>query len=174
MTGAVFVEGDRLTLDTIHPDDYAFIQEQFNDPSTRRQAGVSLPLTEADVAEFVEETDDTVQFMICRDGTPIGHVVLAELDTQAGTGELGWFVIVPDERGNGYATEAVELCLGHAFDDRGLHKIWARVIEGNEASIRVLKKLGFQREGVLREQEYANGRFIHVYRYGLFSAERRS
>lgn len=172
MPGAVFMRGERVTLNTVHPDDYGFLQEQFNDPSIRHQAGVSLPLTEAAVADFVEETEDAVQFLICVDDTPVGHVVLTELDTQAKTGELGWVVIRPDQQGNGYATEAVELCLRHAFDDRGLHKISAQVIEGNEPSMRVLEKRGFQQEGVLREQEYAEGEFVDVYRYGLLSSER--
>lgn len=172
MPGAVFTRGERVTLNTVHPDEYGFLQEQFNDPSIRRQAGVSLPTTEAAVADFVEETEDTVQFLICRDGTPIGHAVLTELDTQARTGELGWVVIHPDEQGNGYATEAVDLCLEHAFDDRGLHTVSAQVIEGNEASVRMLEKLGFKQEGVLREQEYADGEFVDVHRYGLLSSER--
>lgn len=155
-----------------YPEDYQFIQKQFNNPDIRQQAGVSLPLTESAVADFVEDTEDTVQFLVCHGGTPIGHVVLTELDTQASTGELGWIVILPDKQGNGYATEAAGLCLTHAFDDRGLHKVWARVNDGNGASIRLLEKLGFQREGMLREQEYADGEFVDVYRYGLLAAER--
>lgn len=172
MPGSVFMRGQRVTLTTVHPEDYPFIQDQFNSPTNRQQAGVSLPLTEAAIADFVEETEDTVQFLVCRDGTPIGHIVLTELDTQASTGELGWVVIIPAEQRNGYATEAADLCLTHAFDDRGLHKVWARVNEGNEASIHMLEKLGFQQEGVLREQEYANGEFVDVYRYGLLASER--
>lgn len=166
------MQGERITLTTVEPEDYGFLQEQFNNPSIRRQAGVSLPLTEAAVTNFVEQTEDTVQFLVCREETPLGHVVLTELDTQARTGELGWVVIRPDEQGNGYATEAIDLCLKHAFDDRGLHKVWAQVVEGNEASMRVLEKLGFQQEGVLRDQEYADGDFVDVYRYGLLSSER--
>lgn len=171
MPGSVFDRGDRVTLNAIRPEDYAFVEEQFNDPQTRRQAGVSLPWSEKKVTDFVEETDDVVQFLVCRDGSPIGHVVLAALDTQASNAELGWVVVAPDERGNGYATEAVELCLGHAFDDRGLHKVWANVNEDNEASRRLLENVGFQREGVLREQEYADGEYVDVHRYGLLVSE---
>lgn len=172
MPGAAFMRGERVTLTTIEPDDYGFLQELFDDPSIRQQAGVSLPWTERDVADFVEETEDTVQFLVRREDAPIGHVVLSELDTQARTGELGWIVIRPEEQENGYATDAVDLCLGHAFDDRGLHKVWAQVIEGNRASIQLLEKVGFQQEGVLREQEYVDGDFVDVYRYGLLSSER--
>lgn len=172
MPGAVFMRGEQVTLNTITSDDYGILQELFNDPSIRHQAGVSLPWTECDVADFVEQTTDTVQFLVCREDLPIGHVVLTELDTQARTGELGWIVICPEEQGNGYATEAVDLCLTHAFDDRSLHKVWARVIDGNVASIQLLEKLGFQQEGVLREQEYVEGEFVDVLRYGLLSSDR--
>lgn len=160
------MRGDQVTLRTIRPADYSFIERHFNDPAIRTQAGVPLPWSESTVAEFVEETDETVQFLVCRDGSPIGHVVLTELDTQARTAELGWLVITPEEQGNGYATEAGHLCLDHAFDDRGLHKVWAQVNADNTASVKLLETVGFQREGVLREHEYANGGRIDVYRYG--------
>lgn len=172
MPGAAFMRGEQVTLTTIEPDDRGFLQELFDDPSIRQQAGVSLPWTERDVADFVEAAEDTVQFLVCQGDSRLGHVVLSELDTQARTGELGWIAIRPDEQGNGYATEAVDLCLTHAFDDRGLHKVWAQVIEDNEPSMRLLEKLGFQQEGVLREQEYVGGEFVDVYRYGILSSER--
>lgn len=171
MPGTVFMRGEKVTLRTIREADYEFIEQHFNDPSIRDLSGVPFPWSESDVAEFVEATDDTVQFLVCRDASPVGHVVLAELDTQAKTAELGWIVITPTEQRNGYATEAGALCLDHAFDDRGLHKVWARVNANNTPSIELLETLGFEREGVLREQEYAAGRHVDVYRYGRLASE---
>jgi RimJ/RimL family protein N-acetyltransferase len=171
MPGVVFMRGDRITLRTIRPADYSFIERHFNEPAIRTQAGVPFPWSESMVAEFVEEAEDTVQFLICRDESPIGHIVLTELDTQARTAELAWIVITPGEQGNGYATEAVRLCLDHAFDDRGLHKVWAQVNADNTASIQLFETLGFQREGVLREHEYANGERIDVHRYGRLATD---
>jgi RimJ/RimL family protein N-acetyltransferase len=174
MPGTVFLRGEHVTLTTIRPEDYAFIEAQFNDPSNRQRAGVSLPWSERKVADFVEDSDDTVQFLVCRDDTPVGHVVLTDLDMQAKNAELGWIVIRPGEQENGYATDAVGLCLDHAFDDRGLHKVWARVNEGTEASIRLLETHGFLREGTLRDGEYADGEYVDVYHYGLLAGERTS
>lgn len=164
MPGPVFMEGERVTLRTIRSADYSFIERQLNDPAIRTQAGVPFPWPEAKVAAFVEEADDTEQFLICRDDSAIGHVVLTDLDTQARTAELGWIVITPEEQGNGYATDAGRLVLDHAFDDRGLHKVWAQVNADNTASIRLLETLDFEREGVLRDQEYADGERIDVHR----------
>ncbi|WP_433624676.1 GNAT family N-acetyltransferase [Halomicrococcus sp. NG-SE-24] len=171
MPGTVFLGGDGVTLNTIRPDDYAFVEEQHNDPSNRRQAGISLPWHETDVAELVEERDDVVLFLVCRDEDAVGTVLLSGLDPQASRAEIG-YIIHPEFHGEGYATEAADLCLEHAFDDRGLHKVWAQVVEGNEASKRVLEKLGFQQEGTLREHEYANGERVDVGYYGLLSSER--
>lgn len=171
MPGTVFLRGDRVTLNTVRPADYAFVEAQHNDPSNRRQAGISLPWNESDVTELVEERDDVVVFLVCHDGEAVGTILLADIDTQADTAEVG-YVVAPGERGEGYATEAVELCLRHAFDDRGLHRVWAQVNSGNEASQRVLEKAGFRQEGTLREHEYANGRRVDVHYYGLLSSER--
>ena len=77
----------------------------------------------------------------------------------------------PKEQNEGYATEAVALCLQHAFDDRGLQRVWAQVTAGNEASKRVLETSGFQREGLRREHEYANGERVDVCYYGLLASE---
>jgi len=171
MPGTVFLDGDGVTLNTVHPDDYAVVEAQHNDPTNRLQAGISLPWNETDVVELVEERDDVAVFLVCRDGDAVGIVLLSGIDIQARKAEIGYF-IDPDEHDRGYATEAVGLCLQHAFDDRDLHRVWAHVNRGNEASKRVLEKSGFQQEGLLREHEYANGERVDVYQYDLLASER--
>lgn len=171
MPGTVFMRGERVTLRTIRPSDYAFIERHFNEPAIRKRAGVPFPWSESEVAEFVEDREDTVQFLICRDESPVGHIVLTDIDTQARTAELGWIVITPGEQGNGYATEAGRLCLDHVFDDRGLHKVWAQVNADNTASIQLFETLGFEREGVLREHEYAEGDRGDVHQYGRLATD---
>lgn len=170
MPGTVFLSGDRVTLNTGQLDDYAFVEELHNDPATRHQAGISLPWIRTAVAELVEEREDVAIFLVCRDGTGIGSVLLADIDTQADKVELG-YTIHPIEQNAGYATEAVRLCLRHAFDDSGLERVWAQVNDGNEASKRVLEKAGFQQEGLLRNHEYANGHRVDVHYYGLLLSE---
>lgn len=171
MPGARFLSGDRLTLRTIGPDDYGFIHDHWNEPSIRYGAPMPMPISQDDVAALVEDEDDVTPFLPCVDGEPVGYVMLFDVDEQASHGELGYW-IVADERGKGYATEAAELCLDHGFNDRGLHKVFARVFETNDASIRVLERLDFQREGRLREHYYVNGEHRDMYLYGLLRSER--
>lgn len=59
----------------------------------------------------------------------------------------------------------------YAFDEMGLHKVIAGVLDGNEASMRVLEKLGFEQEGVLREHENSFGEYKDRYLFGLLRSE---
>lgn len=172
MPGPVFLEGDRLTLRTVRPEDYEFVARHFTEPSMRHGGfeDIRTPVTPDGVAARVE-ADDFHMFLACREGTPVGSAFLVDVDLEGRNAELGYW-ITPDEHGNGYATEAADLCLTHAFDQLGLHKVWARTVSDNEGSKRVLEKLGFQKEGVLREQWRGLDRYVDEYRYGLLESER--
>lgn len=52
--------------------------------------------------------------------------------------------------GNGYMTEALAAAIGYAFDTLGVQMVASRVFRENAKSHRVLEKLGFVKEGVLR------------------------
>jgi RimJ/RimL family protein N-acetyltransferase len=169
MPGAVFLRGERLTLRTIEPEDHDFVHRYWNDPSIRDGAVRPTPLSTEEVGEFVDP-ERGVHFLACLDGAPVGIVTLVDVFPEAGNGELGYW-IAPGEQGNGYATEAADLCLTHAFHDRRLHKVMARAFADNDASNRVLEKLGFQQEGTLRAHHYLNGEYKDMYLYGVLRSD---
>ena len=70
-----------------------------------------------------------------------------------------YYQVHHDERGHGYATGAVGLLLEVAFRALVANRVEAYVTPGNDPSIRVLEKCGFNREGLLREMEFYKGRF---------------
>lgn len=174
MPGPVFLEGDRLTLGVCDTDDYDLLAHHYSNPSVRRQFGdVRVPFSPEAVVAFFDEGQETIHhFIACDDGTPVGHVFLRRVDVQARNGELG-YTIFPDHQGKGYATEGSRIILRHGFDGLGLHKIWARVSDHNDASMRVLEKLGFEQEGLLREHFYGFGEYVDEYRFGLLDSEWR-
>lgn len=172
MPGPLFLEGDSVSLRTVQPSDHEFLRRNLNHPELRH-AGyetVREPVSE-DAIEARVEADDRHLFLACREGTPVGSASVKNIDLEGRNAELS-FWITPSDQGNGYATEAASLCLVHAFDELGLHKVWARTVGENDASKRVLEKLGFQREGVLREHWYGFERYVDEYRYGLLRSER--
>jgi RimJ/RimL family protein N-acetyltransferase len=169
MPGPVFLEGERVTLRTVQRADFEFMIRVLNDPEIRHGGYETYksPVSEADIGQKLD-SDTYHMFLVCREETPIGGVALKHIDLEGRNAELGYWM-APTEQGDGYATEAAELCLVHAFEELGLHKVWARTVGDNEASIRVLKKLGFQREGILKEHWYGIGRYVDEYRFGLLN-----
>lgn len=69
--------------------------------------------------------------------------------------------------GQGYATEAARALLSWAFDTLDLNRVQAETDTRNAASARVLEKLGFVREGTLREDCVVNGEVSDSWVYGL-------
>jgi ribosomal-protein-alanine N-acetyltransferase len=78
-------------------------------------------------------------------------------------GEAAW--------GQGYATEAAHAVLQWAYDTLDLNRVQAEADTRNVASARVLEKLGFVREGTLREDCVVNGDVSDSWVYGLLRRE---
>lgn len=172
MPGPLFRRGERVELRPIEDEDAESLQRLVNDPKVRQGTGMVDPVTRSEEEEYVESIadDSGVQFLICTDGDPVGTMGFDEPNEVWGTAEVG-YMIDPDEWGNGYATDALyELC-AYGFEERRLDKIVARAYETNEASCRVLEKVGFTQEGQLRKEAFVLGERVDVYRYGLLASE---
>jgi RimJ/RimL family protein N-acetyltransferase len=90
-----------------------------------------------------------VHLVMEADGLIVGAISLYRTLWGAGTTEVGYGVH-PLHRGRGYASEAVRGVAGWTFATTALHRIELRANLDNTASLRVAKKAGFVREGVLR------------------------
>jgi RimJ/RimL family protein N-acetyltransferase len=81
------------------------------------------------------------------------------------------YVLGDEAWGHGYATEAGGELLQWAFDTLDLNRVQAETDTRNAASARVLEKLGFAREGTLREDCIVNGEVSDSWVYGLLRRE---
>ena len=87
--------------------------------------------------------------------------------------EIGYWVR-SDEVSKGVCTESVDRLLEEAFDALGYHKVVLRIAVGNDASDRVAQKLGFTREGVLREELLIRGNWVDHSLWSLLDREYRA
>lgn len=69
---------------------------------------------------------------------------------------IGYF-LDKNHNGKGYTTEAAKLIVEHAFHDLKLHRVEAGVMPHNIASMRVLEKAGFHKEGIAKSNVKING-----------------
>lgn len=73
--------------------------------------------------------------------------------------------------GNGYTTEALKEVIRFGFEETNLNRVEAFVVPEASRSIRVLEKLGFKKEGTLRDYGYWNNRYWHEHIYSLLRKE---
>jgi ribosomal-protein-alanine N-acetyltransferase len=84
--------------------------------------------------------------------------------------ELGYWLARP-AWGHGFATEAAQAVLDFGFRELGLARVYAQVLAGNSASLRVLDKLGMMNEGKKRQHVAKASRLHDVVLYGLLRDE---
>lgn len=98
---------------------------------------------------LADHPDDTPEgtFLIVRDGVVVGDCGWFGSPGQDGEVEIG-YGLAPSARGQGVGTEAVRLLLAWV-DARGARRVRAEVLPGNEASLRLLARLGFVTTGQL-------------------------
>lgn len=105
------------------------------------------------------------------DGVLLGSISLG-VDPAHRRAELGYWVGVP-YWGNGYCTEAARATVRYGFETLGLHKVTSRHMVGNEASGRVMEKVGMTREGMLRDEIWKDGKAHDLVVFGLLAADDR-
>jgi len=107
------------------------------------------------------------------DGAFLGWCSVSRWNPVYRSAALGYCLDAP-AWGQGYATEAASVLLQWAFDTLDLNRVQAETDTRNAASARVLEKLGFQREGTLREDCVVNGNVSDSWVYGLLRSEWRA
>lgn len=100
----------------------------------------------------------------------IGGVTLFSINRAQGRADIG-YVLGSTHWGNGYAREAVALVLDYAFDTLGLRRVEADIDPRNASSCKLAERLGFVREGLLRERWEVAGEVCDTAMYGLLAKD---
>jgi diamine N-acetyltransferase len=101
------------------------------------------------------------------DGELVGLVELVEIDHLHRRAEF-LIMIAPEQQGRGYARAATRLAVNYAFRVLNLYKLYLLVDVDNTRAIRIYEGCGFQREGVLVDEFFSDGRYRSVIRMCLF------
>ena len=104
------------------------------------------------------------------DGTLGGTLGLHYVDWFDRSAEIGYWIASCRE-GRGYVTRAARRMIEVAFDTVGLHRLVIRCAIDNARSRRVAERLGFRREGLLREAQWVGGRFLDQHLFALLRGE---
>lgn len=113
---------------------------------------------------------DWINFLQMRYAHQHWCLVVGTVSKTGKIAEIGYW-IRSDETSKGICTEAATAVLGEAFGRLGFHKVVMRIAMGNEASHRVAEKLGFTREGVLREELLIRGNWVDHAQWSMIDRE---
>jgi len=106
------------------------------------------------------------------DGVFIGTCGFANMDFANNKGELG-YVLSPSYQGKGYMREAVLAILKLSFLELELNRVELRIMDGNQASIKFAKSVGFKYEGTSRKSLYLRGEYKTLHHYAMLNEEYR-
>ena len=172
------LRAERLRLRTLSEADVADVLAVFSDPLVVRYWDGPLMTTTQDVMQYIERIHYGFRrrelmlwgFADAATDAVIGTCTLTHLSITHQRAEIG-FALRQNRWGQGLGSEAVTAAIDFGFQELGLHRIEADVDPRNERSLRLLERLGFQREGHLRERYYMNGEWQDAVMMAVLQAD---
>jgi RimJ/RimL family protein N-acetyltransferase len=171
-----FLTGARVYLRALDRADAPPILPWVNDPAVIHHLLIHRPMNLTEEEAFIEAMNRSgadVVFGICQREPDrlIGVTGLHRMDHKNRHAMFGIFIGEKVARGCGFGTDATALVLRYAFDTANLNRVWLHVFEDNPGAIHVYGKLGFVREGVLRQDAFRRGRYGNTVVMGLLRSD---
>ncbi|UQS84879.1 GNAT family N-acetyltransferase [Apilactobacillus apisilvae] len=156
-------------LRAIESKDLKKVHKLFNNPFNMKFwfAEPYLPMEKLQ-AKFNHDLDDNSSrsFAITHDEKFAGIIELVDIDLISQNAEIQ-IIIDSEFRGLKLAQKAFKACMEYGFNTLNLHKIYLNVDVENAPAVNVYKKMGFNIEGTLKDQYFADGDFRDCYFMGI-------
>lgn len=169
------IKGKKVTLRFIEPGDLEAIREMTNDPEQEYMiGGWSFPAAvkhQEDWYQRVLADKNNLRFAIDFDGIFVGLVTLTDIDWKNRRAKSGIRLTLDAPKQQGIATDALLTMLDYAFEELNLNRIFATIIEHNEASRRLHAKCGYHEEGLLRQSVYKRGKYHDEIQLSVLKSE---
>lgn len=159
------LDSERLTLRKIEFEDEIQLYKLLSDEDVARFDYFYPVKSHEQVIKFIEryneelyENEEITWGIVLKENNKlIGICCLGDFEEGARRSEVG-YSIIQNYWGNGYATEAVKTLIKFGFNYMNLNRIEAIITPGNDASVKVLEKLNFTKEGLVRERDLIKGK----------------
>ena len=103
-------------------------------------------------------------------GKMIGTCGFTSFDLANNSAEVG-YVLSPAVWGRGYAAEALKCVMRFGFHELDLHRMEAKIMDGNNASMRVAEKCGMRREAIHKNAMFIKGGYRTIVEYAILAEE---
>ena len=147
------LEGERVTLRPVAPDDHPLILRWQNDPEVAWWMDYERTFTLEDIhVSEARASEEGHPFVIEAGARPIGRIGLNDLSERDRTCSIYVFIGEREDWSMGYGSDAMRLLLGWGFAEFDLYLVQLWSLATNARAIRAYEKVGFRVDGVLRER----------------------
>lgn len=122
------------------------------------------------ISQFQYERNETVQFVLLHKGEIVGAVGYHRIDWMNRSTSIGYW-IGEKYQGNGLITKSCSSVLDYSFGKMGLHRIEIRCATENLKSQAIPERLGFKKEGLIRQAEWLYDHYVDHIVYGMLESE---
>lgn len=160
------IEGSKTRLRPMTPEEIPLFHRWVNDPGVRPYWYGRYMTMEALLEDWKPYYFDGTKpekgrcFIVEADGFPIGMIAYHMRDRVARRVEIDVLIGGERYRDRGYGTDAIRAFLGYLFNELHAHRVELGTYIHNLRAICAYEKAGFVREGVLREADWVEGRFV--------------
>lgn len=158
-----FLIGSHIYLRPLERSDGPMLAPWLNDPEVNRTLRRCHPISLLDEDNYLAGLAGTenvhLGIALRRDDQLIGATGLHEINWRCRHTQFGIVVGDKSQWDKGHGTEATRLMVAHAFQTLNLNRVWLHVYEYNPRGIHAYEKVGFRKEGVLRQDTFREGRY---------------
>lgn len=170
------LKGERVYLRPITYEDTELIVNWRNLESVSKYFIYREPFTVEGHEQWMKnqvETGKVYQFIACEteSNKPVGCTYLRDYDKIHNKAEYGVFIGDENMRGKGLGKEMLQLTLQFAFETLKLHKVYARALSDNKASVNCFLACGFKQEAYLKDEVYLDHEYKDVVFLGILNNE---
>ncbi|MEK5481682.1 GNAT family N-acetyltransferase [Viridibacillus sp. FSL R5-0888] len=160
----MYLENERIYLRNLQVSDAPIMLENTTDEEIRYMTGTKPNFTLNQIKAHINNVNNDssrYDFAIClkNNDQMIGELSIFEIDEENNKAGFRISMSSIELTGKGYGTEAIIIVLRFVFEELKLNRLQLEVFSHNLRGIRVYEKVGFVKEGVLRESLYYNGTY---------------
>lgn len=144
-----------INLRALEPDDLELLYAWENNSEVWRVSNTHTPLSKFALANYIKSNDRDIweskemRLMIEDENHhALGTVELFDFDPYHGRAGVGIIIYEQSKRRQGIASEAMLIVMDYAMNELGLHQLYANIAAGNEPSLQLFNKLGFEKTGL--------------------------
>lgn len=163
----ITLKGRDIELRALEPSDLNFLYLLENDESVWEISNTTTPYSKFILKQYLENSHKDIfdvkqlRLVISRtsENRPLGFIDLFDFEPKHNRVGLGVVIFSEEDRGKGFAIQALQLVCTYAFTHLNVHQVYANITDDNTKSIELFQKVGFLEAGIKKDWIFSEGKY---------------